>query len=108
MAKFIREREQLREQVSQRKQSTHDLPVDFQVVGDIFAVALQHGGNFERLRSFYEYLGKNRLMAQSAVRQVFHKREPEERTRWLRFAKDFFQQADPRALEKDQLSMKFC
>lgn len=81
---------------------------DLQMVGDVFAAALQRHCYFDRLRTFHEQLSSYRRAAHCAVMQVFTKRDAEERMKWLRFAKDFFGQGDPSAGEAEKSSMQFC
>lgn len=82
-------------------------PQDLQVLSDMFSRTLQEHGSFDRCRAFHEQLGQSQLAAHAAVRQAFQRREAEERTKWLRFAKDFFGQVDSGAPEAERLSMQF-
>jgi len=83
-------------------------PLDFQIIADMFGQTLQRGGQHERARGFYEQLGRGKQVAHSAVHQVFRKREVEERTKWLRFAREDFDRCDPGAPEAERSSMQFC
>merc|ERR1711974_217892 len=65
-----------------------EAPQALQMVGDIFAAALQRSCQFDRLRTFHEQLGASRRTALCTVMQVFSRREADERMKWLRFAKD--------------------
>jgi len=84
---------------------------DLQMVGDVLAAVLQRNGQFDRMRTFHEQLRRPRhtvAAAYCSVMQVFQRREAEERTKWLLFAKDFFGHTDPAATEAERCSMQFC
>eukprot|EP00928_Gymnodinium_smaydae_P028796 TRINITY_DN21867_c0_g1_i1.p1 TRINITY_DN21867_c0_g1~~TRINITY_DN21867_c0_g1_i1.p1 ORF type:complete len:863 (-),score=161.32 TRINITY_DN21867_c0_g1_i1:112-2700(-) len=83
-------------------------PQELQVVGDLLALELQRGEQFDRARGLYESLERKRLAAQAAVQQIFRRRDAEERAKWLRFAKDFFGSVDANAPEAERQSMQFC
>ncbi|CAE8714100.1 unnamed protein product, partial [Polarella glacialis] len=83
-------------------------PQELQVISEVFAATLQQGEQFDRARMFHEQLGRRRDTALTAVQQVFRKREAEERTKWLRFAKDFFGMVDSAVSEAERASMQFC
>lgn len=83
-------------------------PQEFQVHADAFARGLQAGGQHERARTFYEHLGRSRQVAHSAVFQVFRKRDAEERSRWLRFAREDFDRCDASMPDAEKSSMQFC
>lgn len=78
------------------------------MIGDIFSATLQSSGNLERLRTFHDQLGHSRRAAQTAVMEVFSKREAQQRMASLPFAKDFFAPSDPSVGEAERLSMQFC
>lgn len=83
-------------------------PQELQVIGDTFTAALQRGELHDRARIFHEQLGRGRQAAYSCVHQVFRSREAEERSKWLRFARESFSQVDAGAPEPERLSLQFC
>lgn len=83
-------------------------PQDLQIVADVLASALQRGKLFDRARSFCEQLGRARLAAHTCVCQVYSKREAEERHRWLKFARDMFNQTEPSLSEAERASAQLC
>jgi len=85
-----------------------EAPQELQAVGDVFVAILHRGEQFDRARSFHEQLGKSRQAAFSMVQQVFRKRDPLERAKWLRLAKDCFEKLDAGAPEPERLSAQFC
>lgn len=83
-------------------------PQVMQVVGDLFAASLQNSAQFEQLRTFHERLGHSRQAAYCAVQQGFRRREPEERIKWLNFARDFFGQTESGLQEAERSGIQFC
>eukprot|EP00929_Paragymnodinium_shiwhaense_P019549 TRINITY_DN13286_c0_g2_i1.p1 TRINITY_DN13286_c0_g2~~TRINITY_DN13286_c0_g2_i1.p1 ORF type:complete len:864 (-),score=226.37 TRINITY_DN13286_c0_g2_i1:194-2785(-) len=83
-------------------------PQELQVFGDLFAAAIVRGEQFDKARMYYETVGKSRLAAQSAVQQAFKKRDADERSRFLRFAKDFYGHVDSNCSEAEKTSMALC
>jgi len=84
-------------------------PQELRMVGDLFAAQLQRGGeHLDRARAFHDQLGRTRRAAYCTVMQVFRRPQVEDRVKWLRFARDFFGQADAAAPEGERTSMQFC
>merc|ERR1712232_1184774 len=80
------------------------------MIGDVFAASLQRStesDHLDCLRNFCQSVSIPRQEANCTVMQVFRRREPEDRMKWLRFAKDSFGKGASSAGD-DNMSMQFC